>query len=154
MKKFDKGALLPDQDSVIRHVSPSRLRRDEDGNILGFLPQAFALRDGEDSLSVNWSGIYDGNRDASTKEVIWELRTANDIKKNSAFGIGNVGTIKEVCKNNGATVKIVYDPRKRILSHSLIRNLPRNNPELLDTLANDVFCDRVLNAEVEEQSEP
>jgi len=150
MKKIDKGALLPDQDCVIRYVSPARLRRDEDGNILGFLPQAFALRDGEESLSVNWPGIYDGDHEASTKEVIWELRAANEIRRNSAFGIGSVGNIKEACKNNGAAVKIVYDPRKGIPSHSLIRNLPRDNPELLDALANDVFCDLVRNVDVEE----
>ena len=45
---------LPDEHHVIRNVSWRRLRRDEDDNVLGFLPQAFQLRADEEYLSVNW----------------------------------------------------------------------------------------------------
>jgi hypothetical protein len=155
MKIINKGANLPDQDHVIRHVPWKRLRRDEDGNILGFLHEAFALRPGEESLSVNWLEHFDGNHDARTKKSIQEIRAAKDISKKSqcAFGIGNVGNIKEICKKNDALVKIVYAPTRDIPSHSEIRRLPRDDLSLLEALATDAFCELVRNAHVEEQNE-
>ena len=142
---------LPDKDHVIRHVSWTKLRRDEDGNILGFLPHAFALRPGEESLSVNWLEISDGDQNTRIKKTIWELRAANDIGKKSAFGIGNVGNIKSICKNKTVTVKIVYAPTKNIPSHSDIRHLPKDNLSLLQALATDAFCELVRNADIEEE---
>ena len=120
MKKINKGINLPDKDHVIRHVSWTKLRRDENDNILGFLPHAFALRPGEESLSVNWLEISDGDQNARIKKTIWELRAANDIRKKSAFGIGNVGNIKNICKNNSALVKIVYALTANLPSHSVL----------------------------------
>ena len=135
----------------MRHVSSQRLRRDEDGNILGFLPQAFALRPGEESLSVSWLEISDGDQNTRIKKIIWELRAAKGIGKTSAFGIGNVGNIKSICKNNSAIVKIVYAPTKNIPSHSDIRHLPKDNLSLLQALATDAFCELVRNADIEKE---
>jgi hypothetical protein len=59
--KGGKGKNLPDEDHVVRYVPWGRLRRDEDENVLGFLPQAFQLRQEEDYLSVNWLQYYDGD---------------------------------------------------------------------------------------------
>lgn len=151
MKKFNKGKNLPDSDHVIRRVSSSKLRRDGDGNILGFLPQAFALRLGEKSLSVNWLEIYESDHNANITKTVWELRAANDISKKSAFGIGNVGNIKNVCKDNGALVKIVYAPRDNIPSHSDIRHLPQDDLSLLQDLATNAFCELVRNSDIEEK---
>ncbi|MHB1620441.1 MAG: hypothetical protein ACYCTY_10760 [Sulfuricella sp.] len=151
MKKINRGMKLPDQDHVIRHVSWSKLRRDEDDNILGFLPQAFALRPGEKSLSVNWLDIFDGDYDARTKKTILELRAAKVISKKSAFGIGNVGNIEKICKKDGAPVKIVYAPTHGIPSHSEIRHLPRDDLSLLEALATDAFLEFVRNADIEEE---
>lgn len=142
---------LPDQDHVIRHVSSSKLLRDGDGKILGFLPQAFALRPTEVSLSVNWLAFFDGDHSTRTEKTIQELRTSQVIRKKSAFGIGNVGNIKEVCKTNRAVVKIVYSPRGHIPSHSEIRDLPRDHLLLLQALATDAFCEIVRNADIAEK---
>ena len=43
-----------DAHHVIRYVRKNLLRRDENGNILGLLPQALELREHEDALSISW----------------------------------------------------------------------------------------------------
>lgn len=153
MKKINKGMNLPDQDHVIRHVPWTRLLRDENDNILGFLPQAFALRPIEESIksiSVNWLEYFDGDHATRTKKSIRGLRTTKPIGGKSAFGIGNISNIKEICKKNGALVKIVYAPTDDNPSHSVIRHLPKDDLSLLRALATDAFCEIVLNADVEE----
>ena len=148
MSKIKTGAKLPDQDHVIRHVPWARLRKDEDDNILGFLPQAFALRPIEDSISVNWLEYFDGDHATRTKKAIQGLRITKPIGGKSAFGIGNVGNIKEICKKNGALVRIVYAPTNGNPPHSAIRHLPRDDLSLLKALVTDAFCEFVLNADI------
>ncbi|MFZ5523503.1 MAG: hypothetical protein ACOY9D_05390 [Pseudomonadota bacterium] len=151
MKKINKGANLPDQDHVIRHVPWARLLRDEDDNILGFLPQAFALRPIEEakkSISVNWLEYFGDDHTTNIKKSIQGLRTTKKIGGKSAFGIGGVAKIKEVCKKNGALVKIVYAPTDGNPSHSAIRNLPIHNQSLLQALATAAFIELVCNADI------
>lgn len=64
-----KGWKLPDGDHIMRHIPWSKLRKDENDNVLGFLPQAFQLRPQENSLSVNWLEFFDGNHAARTKKL-------------------------------------------------------------------------------------
>lgn len=153
MKKNNrKGMSLPDLDHVIRHVSWSKLRKDVDDNVLGFLPQAFALRPVEESInsiSVNWLEYFDGDHAVRTKKSVQSLRAAKPIGEKSAFGIGSVGNIKEVCKKNGSLVKIVYAPTGGNLSHSVIKAIPKDDLLLLTALATDAFCELVLNADIE-----
>ena len=152
MRKINKGMNLPNQDHVIRHVSWSKLRRDGDDNILGFLPQAFALRPVEESIksiSVNWLEYYDGDHATRTKKSVQSLRTTKPIGEKTAFGIGNVGKIKEICSQNAAVVKIVYAPTDGNPSHSVIRHLPKDDLSLLAAMATDAFCELVLNADIE-----
>ncbi len=146
--KAKKGVKLSDHDNVIRHVPWSKLRRDENDNVLGFLPQAFELRFGEKSLSVNWLEIFDGDRNAMVRQAIHELRSAKNIGNKSAFGIGNVGNIKTVCKTNGATVKIVYAPTHGISSHSEIRDMPSSDLLILEALASDAFTELIHNSDI------
>ncbi len=150
MKKISSRAYLPDQDHVIRHVPWKRLQKDEDGNILGFLPQAFALRPTEESISVSWLEYFEGNREAKIKKSVQELRAVRKTSKKSAFGIGNVGTIKEICKKSGKVVKIVYAPSKGISSHSEIRHIPKDDLLLLQDLATHAFLELVHNDDIEE----
>lgn len=139
---------LPDEDHVIRHVSSSKLLKDGEGNILGFLAQAFALRPDETGLSVNWLEHFEGDHDARTRKSIQELRTVKDIRKKSAFGIANVGKTKEICNKNKAFVKIVYAPRDGIPSHSEIRQLPSDDLSLQEALATEAFCTLIRNADI------
>jgi hypothetical protein len=138
---------LPDEDHVMRYVSWGRLRKDEDDNVLGFLGDAFKLKPNEDYLSVNWLEYFDGDREAKIQASVGVLkiqasvgvfRKTLDVGGKSAFGIGNVAKIKEVCRGNGANVRIVYEPRDDNKSHSGIRRLPRDDFTLLEALAADV----------------
>ena len=154
MRKISKWANLPNQDHVIRHVPYSKLRKDEDDNILGFLPEAFALKPIEEtkkSISVNWLEYFSGDHEVRTERAIQGLRTTKSIGKKSAFAIGNVGNVKEVCKRNGAIIKIVYAPTDDNPSHSAIRHLPKDDLSLLQALATDAFCELVRNSAIEEK---
>src|SRR4051794_14954963 len=95
-----KGKNLPDEDHVIRYVPWGRLRKDEDENVVGFLPQAFELRDGESYLSVNWLEFHTGDREAQIRLSVWAMRDSFEkpLGGKSAFAIGQVGKIKKTCQ--------------------------------------------------------
>ena len=145
---MDKGSLLPNEHHVIRHVRKTRLRRDENDNVIGFLPQAFALRENEESLSVNQLEYFNGDLDARIRLSILLYRNTFDIKKSCAFAIGNVGKIKEISQQNSASVRIVYSPSDEIPNHSDIRRLPREDFALLEALALDAFTSIVFNSDI------
>ena len=143
-----KGANLPDTDHVMRYVPWARLRKDENENVVGILPQAFELRPEEESLSVNWLEYFDGDRGNRIRNSVEMLRNTRNVGKKSAFGIGNVGKIKETCGANGVSVRIVYEPEANNLAHSAIRRLPRDDLVLLEALAADTFVELVRNVDV------
>lgn len=149
MKKINKGMNLPDESHVIRHVSYSKLLKDGDGNILGFLPQAFALRPDEPELSVNWLEHLEGNHETRIQKIVQELRTVKNISSKSAFGIANVGNTKEVCKKNKSIVKIIYTPRVGFQSHAEMRDLPNDDLSLQEALATEAFCTLIHNSDIE-----
>jgi len=148
-----KGSYLPDHDHVMRFVPWTKLRRDENDNVIGFLPQAFELRPDEDSLSVNWLEYFGGNRDENVRASITLFRDTRNVGKKSAFGVGQVGKIKQVCNANGAAVRISYDPESDNLSHSVIRRLPRDDQGLLDALASEAFSELIGNGSVEQATD-
>jgi len=141
---------IPDEDHVMRHVSSKRLRRDEDGNPIGFLPAAFQLRVGEKGLSVNWIEYFKQAFEESIVSCIQHFRKNRGINKNSAFGVGNVGKIKNVCSKHGhKKVIIVDDGHNKNKAHVLIRRMPEDDLLLLDSLASNVFSRCVPNKDVE-----
>lgn len=145
---MNRGMNLPDTDHVIRHVSWQRLRKDEDINIIGFLPEAFALRAGEPSLSVNWVERFEGVHQSRLEDTVREIRAIKEIKKNSAFAIGNVGHIKSICHSYSPSIRIVYAPSENLPTHSEIRKLPRDDLALLSALADEAFVGMLLNTAV------
>lgn len=147
MKKT-KGMNLPDVDHVARHVPSKKLRRDGNDKVLGFLPQAFELRSGEQSLSVNWLEYYQGTQKDQLKEMAKALRDRRTIGKRDAFGISNVGKLKSVCFDGGSTVRVVYAPNKAIPDHCEIRYLPREDLALLAAVAEDAFSNLVRNIDI------
>ena len=142
------GSNLPDTDHVMRYVPWARLRKDENENVIGILPQAFELRPEEESLSVNWLEYFDGDRGRRIRDSVEMFRSTRNVGKKSAFGIGNVGKIKETCGANGASVRVVYEPETNNPAHSAIRRLPRDDLVLLEVLAADTFVELVRNADV------
>jgi len=139
---------LPDNDHVMRYVPWGRLRRDGDDNVLGFLGVAFQRRANEDSLSVNWLEYFPGDRDTKIRASVTKFRETIHVGTKSAFGVGNVARVKNVCRANGARVRIVYEPTDDNLSHSGIRRLPRDDLSILDALAADAFVDLVQNTAI------
>jgi hypothetical protein len=148
--KGGKGTNLPNEDHVMRYVPWGRLRRDGDDNVLGFLPQAFQRREDEDYLSVNWLEFHVAERDTEIRLSVWAVRDSFEkpLGAKSAFAIGNVSRIKETCQRAGSRVRIVHEPEPNNPGHSGIRRVPRDDLILLETLAMDVFTERVNNADI------
>src|SRR5208337_4672405 len=88
-----KISNIPDEDHIMRHVPWGRLRRDEDDNVIGFLPQAFERRPDEESLSVSWVEHY-SDPATRVRDAVWAVRNARRVGGRSAFAIGNVGKVK------------------------------------------------------------
>lgn len=139
---------LPDSDHVMRYVPWSRLLKDEMGNVLGFFPQAFELRDNDQYLSVNWLEYFGGDSESNKRDSVHAFRRTLDVGPKSAFGIGNVGEIKRACSSSGAKARIVHRPRADNQAHSGIYGVPREDLNLLQMLAQDVFAELVRNCDV------
>lgn len=147
---INKGANLPDDHHVMRYVPWSKLLKDEDDNVIGFLAHAFALRPNEESLSVNWLEYFGGDRKTNIRDAALEFRrTLTNVGKKSAFGIASVKKIKDTCSATaGVKVRVVYEPSRKNPAHSGIRRLPRDDLTLLDALAADAFTELVRNSDV------
>jgi hypothetical protein len=141
---------LPNEDHVMRYVSWGKLRRDGDDNVLGFLGEAFKLRPDETYLSVNWIEYFgfEGDREAQIQASVKTFRKTLNVGTKSAFGIGNVAKIKELCRARNVNVRIVNEPRDNNKSHSSIRRLPRDDVMLLDALAADAFLELIHNTAI------
>jgi hypothetical protein len=134
----------------MRYVPWARLRKDENDNVLGILPQGFELRPDEETLSVNWVEFFNGDWEVRVGQSVRAIRQSFDrgIGKKSAFGIGQVQQIKTTCLSAGARVRIVHEPEDGNPAHAAIRRLPRDDLALLQALADDVFVDLVQNSSV------
>lgn len=147
-----KGKDLPNEHHVMRRVPWSKLRKDEDENVIGFLPQAFELRPDEPYLSVNWLEYFDGDHEQRIKEAVNAFRKKFTVGKKTVFGVAQVGKVKEICRANGTTVRLVYAPTTDHPSHVAIKNFPRDDLALLEAMATDAFVDSVRSADVIDSS--
>lgn len=145
---LNKGQQLLDVHHVMRYVPWSKLRRDGDDNVLGFLTAAFELRATEESLSVNWLEYFSGSHQDQLTECVNEFRGSFSVKSKSAFGVANVRKVKDIFQGSGKAVRIVYSPSPDNCSHASIQKLPRDEFALLDALAADAFTEIVMNAQV------
>lgn len=148
MSKINRGMNIPDSDYVLRHVPWSKLQKDESNNVLGILPQALALREGEDGLSVNWVEHYEGGFDEKIVKAIQDIRIAVKVGPKAAFGISTVIAIKDASRNTTKPIKVVYWPNPTNLSHTLIRHLPAEDIALLDALSKEAFSKLIYNSDI------
>ena len=142
MKKNDK---LPPGDHIVRYVSPARLRRDADSNVIGILGEAFQLRPAENSLSNTWLEYFEGSRNGQISSAVRAFRASLDVKKNSGFAIGNVDSIGAECSTRGHKIRIVYEPVDTNKAHCAVRRFPRDDTELLALLASGAWSELHLN---------
>lgn len=147
---MNKGAKLSNEHHVVRHVASKKLIKDDNENVIGFFPEAFAPRPVDlNALSVNWLEYFDGDYAPNVCQSIQLLRQTRGVTKNSkcAFGIGNVAIIKKISQENGSPVRIVFDGHVINPAHSLIRDLAPEDTSLLEALSTDVF-ELILNSDI------
>ena len=114
-----RGNDLPDADHLMRQVSYSRQLRDAEENVVGFLPAAFDLREGEESLSVNWLEFHAGTHSANVANCKASLQTNRGGGK-ALFGVAEVGRTKMLAKHNQKPVRIVFAPSRSLPAHSAV----------------------------------
>jgi len=82
------------------------------------------------------------------------MRKARKIGSQSAFAIGQVGTVKEVSLARGFKVRVIYEPEDNNASHAGIRRLPPNDMSLMDALAVEAFTEMVMDADIPKEPVP
>jgi hypothetical protein len=141
-----KGQNLPREDHILRLVSPSRLRKDENNVVIGVLHTAFERKPDEEGLSVTWLEYFAGTRPDQEVAAVHAMRASNiSPGKNAAFAIGNVGAIVDTCTDCGHKVRIIHWPEPDNKAHAEIRQLPRDDLQLLERLAATVWSATILN---------
>lgn len=137
-----KVETLADEQTILRHVAPARLRKDEDGKVVGVLLQAFELRPGEDYLSCAWVEYFHLDDDATNvAAAIEEFKNNLKIRPTHRFVRGSVGNIREACKIHGQRVRISHEPLPNFDSHASIRQISTDNSELLELLAEEAWAE-------------
>lgn len=129
-----RGQDIPQTDHVLRHIGPSKLRRDENRNVVGVRGDAFKAK-GAEGLSVNWLEFVQGNEDHQLAEALTMMRTGLNIKKSAFLAQIHVESFRALAHQEGYRIRIVYDPLEENRGHSEIRHLPTENDEILDILA-------------------
>lgn len=142
------GQRLPPKHHVVRYVPASKLLRDENGNVVGVLGAAFKLREGERALSATWLEYFPGERTQQISEVVQAFRASLKVGTKSGFAIGNVGAIIAACVSRRHQIRIVHEPEEDNRAHVAVRRMPRDDPELLELLAEKAWAELVLNAQI------
>ena len=140
---------LAEKDHVMRHVSYKRLEKDENGEPIGILPEAFELREDEKGISVNWLEYFKGTHQDNIVSSVKKFRATRKIGKTSGYGIGVVGKLQDVCAKHGANkVRVLLDEEPNNKSHSIIIRMPKDNLDILQAIAQEVFIDFVLDKDI------
>ena len=146
------GADLADGHHVVRHVPLSKTRRDAEGNVLGILPAAIERREGEEYLSVNHLEHFTGTRKQQMAEVKAAITAAKESKTIGAKGLfatANVGALKSTVQAKSTKkIRIAYAPTKYNPSHSAIHDIPEDDIELMNQLADEVFANTIQVSKV------
>ena len=146
---------LPPDDHVVRVVPFKKLRTDENGNVLGVSHLAFERRVDEDGLSVTWLEYFAGSRAEALVAAVHALRASRfKPTARSGFAIGQVAAIKDKCAIYSAKIRIVHAPTDDNKAHAELRQLPRDNVELLEALAANSWSDLVMNATIPDGATP
>lgn len=135
---------LNENDRVLRYVAWAKLRRDEDDNVLGVLPQAFQLREGEEYLSVTWCEYFSGNPDEQLRCAVEAIRNSDiDVRPKAQFASGTVKAIRAHMESDPRNRKLrfVHEATEDNAAHTAIRRWSDSSDDLLDLLAAEVWAD-------------
>ena len=137
---------LADSDHIMRFVPYARCEKDDAGNPIGFLPQAFELKvkDGEleEYLSAAWIEYFEASdRDGRIAATInaFKSQPRPHVGAKARFAVGNVGRIRGACKKYNQTVRISHEPVEDFESHASVRQFNSATLELLELLANEAW---------------
>lgn len=130
---------LDGADHFVRHVSSGRLKRDDNGKVYGVFPEAFAMRPSESELSGSWLEFFPNPHEDRLKQSALAIASMLKVKSRDGFAVANVGKIHDACGQVGIKVRVLHEPSKDNPNpaYATIRNLPRDNWELLGLIAND-----------------
>ena len=143
-------APLPDDDHVIRYVRKRALRRDEDDNVIGILPDALRHREGETYLSATWIENFDSDYEAGLKQAADAIRRQLTVKPRDGFAAGKVEDIREVCSSFDTRVRILHEPLPPTnTGYCAIRGLREAELDLLDALASEAFIDTRVSKDIQ-----
>lgn len=147
-----KNQPIPDDNHIIRYVPWSKLRKNENDEVIGILGEAFKPRQKDSGgLSATWIEYFkDCDHETRISSAIRVLRNSKlEVKPKSGFAVGNVENIKSICKNyKSIEVNVVYKPTSFNDAHVEVRRLPQDDTELHELLAEDAWSDLVLNSNI------
>lgn len=133
---------LPHDDHVARFVRKGDLRRDENGNVLGVLPQAFRRREAEEYLSATWLEHFAADYEEGLAKASAAIRRQLTVKPRDGFTVGHITKIVEICDTFSVNVRILHEPEPpENTGHCAIHGLPRDDLYLFSVLADDAFTD-------------
>jgi len=137
---------LPDANNVLRYVAYGRTRKDEDGNIIGLLPQAFELRPQETYLSITWVEFFDLDPVAGVPAAVRAFRGSLETGpgKRSVFALANVNDIKEAGAKSGVKLRLLHRPSKSNPGHSGIDGVTNSHADLQELLASETFATTLI----------
>lgn len=114
---------------------------DEQGNVIGVFPEAFALRDGEKYLSVTWLQFFSEDFEQGLVAAATAIRRQLDVRPRDGFTVGCVGAVREICIRSSVRVRILHEPCDVNEGYSAWRGMPSDNQDLFNLLAADAFVD-------------
>lgn len=139
---------LPEEDHIVRFVPWQRVRKDADDNAVGIMGEAFARREGEDGLSVNWLEKAHTDPAKQLEETVKIFRATMRVGGKARVAVCNVGKVKGICRRYNAKIRIVHIPKPGNDPHSEVRQLPREDLELHEMLAVEAIKDHQLCKDV------
>ncbi len=128
---------VPDEDHIVRYVGWNQVAKDADDTVLGISAEAFRRRYNEDGLSVNWLERADADAANKLRRTVELLTAGIAIGKKSRVAIANVAAFKAICVSRHARVRIVHIPIDGNEPHSEVRQLSRDDDEILELLASE-----------------
>ena len=131
-----KGEKIPDQNHIARFCRPMQA---PEGQIQA---TAFMLREGEESLSVNWLEFLNCS---SRESEITKIRTIYSetftVGIRARIAILNVGEVRKKVLTespDGRNLEVLHDPLINDLSHSGIYNLKKDEELIAELILETV----------------
>jgi hypothetical protein len=136
---------IPPEDHLVRSVSWTRLRKDEDGEVVGIEPTAFELRSKEEYLSAGWLEHFAGTKEEAMTAYVSAARKSDrppSIK--SGFALGTASVIVDACLARKYRLHVVHKPSKNNASHVAVRHWPLDDLILREQMAREHWSELIL----------